>query len=119
MPDEEAPQRVVVCQANEVPQDGMVRATPPGIEPLALYRIDGTIYVTADGCTHATGSLSEGELDGRVVVCPVHWAEFDVPTGKPLCFPATTALTVYHAEVEDGQVVIYPQPREAERTGHE
>ncbi|MGC0416845.1 non-heme iron oxygenase ferredoxin subunit [Embleya sp. AB8] len=100
--------RVVLCPVDTVPVGRMVRVEPPGLEPLAVYNIDGTVHVTADTCTHALASLTDGELEGDVVVCPVHWAGFHVPTGLPQCFPATRALTVYRAAVESGDVVVYP-----------
>ncbi|MFE2999431.1 non-heme iron oxygenase ferredoxin subunit [Nocardia sp. NPDC059246] len=84
----------------------MVRVTPDGWPPLLVYRVDGEIYVTADTCTHATASLSEGELEGHTIVCPVHWAEFDIRTGRALCFPATQALATYEASVDDGQIYV-------------
>ncbi|WP_199742746.1 non-heme iron oxygenase ferredoxin subunit [Nocardia stercoris] len=84
----------------------MVRVTPQGWPPLLIYRVDGEIYATADTCTHATASLSEGELEGHTIVCPVHWAEFDVRTGRALCFPATQALETFEVSVEDGQIYV-------------
>jgi nitrite reductase/ring-hydroxylating ferredoxin subunit len=84
----------------------MVRVTPDGWPPLLVYRVDDEIYVTADTCTHATASLSEGELEGHTIVCPVHWAEFDIRTGRAMCFPATRALATYEASVDDGQIYV-------------
>ncbi|MGF6883744.1 nitrite reductase/ring-hydroxylating ferredoxin subunit [Nocardia sp. GAS34] len=84
----------------------MVRVTPEGWPPLLIYRVDGEIYATADTCTHATASLSEGELEGHTIVCPVHWAEFDIRTGRALCFPATQALATFAVSVEDGQISV-------------
>ncbi|MGW5750103.1 non-heme iron oxygenase ferredoxin subunit [Nocardia rhamnosiphila] len=85
----------------------MVRMTPEGWPPLLIYRVDGKIYATADTCTHATASLSEGELEGHTIVCPVHWAEFDIRTGNPLCFPATKALDTYAVSVDGGQIYVH------------
>ncbi|RJO71028.1 non-heme iron oxygenase ferredoxin subunit [Nocardia panacis] len=84
----------------------MVRMTPQGWPPLLIYRVEGEYFATADTCTHATASLAEGELEGHTIVCPVHWAEFDIRTGKPLCFPATRALDTYAVSVADGQLYV-------------
>ncbi|MFC4052664.1 non-heme iron oxygenase ferredoxin subunit [Actinomadura syzygii] len=99
--------RVVLCAADDVPAGRMLRVVVPEAGPLLVANVDGTFHVTADTCTHAEASLSEGDLEGRTVVCPVHWAEFDLATGAALCFPATRALAVHPAAVEDGQVVAY------------
>ncbi|MFE3229698.1 non-heme iron oxygenase ferredoxin subunit [Nocardia sp. NPDC059228] len=84
----------------------MVRVTPNGWPPLLIYRVEGEIYATADTCTHATASLSEGELEGHTIVCPVHWAEFDIRTGRALCFPATQSLETYVVSVDDGRICV-------------
>ena len=40
------------------------------------------IYATDDSCTHSGASLSEGKLDGCVVTCGWHAAQFDCEKGK-------------------------------------
>jgi ethylbenzene dioxygenase ferredoxin component len=65
---------------------------------IALYRVGDQFYATDDTCTHAVACLSEGELEGDVVVCPVHFGEFHVPTGKALGFPAVEDLRTYPVE---------------------
>lgn len=92
----------------------MVQVDAPGREPLALYNIDGRLFATDDTCTHALASLTEGELDGEVVLCPKHPGEFHVPSGEALCFPACEALRTYAVTVENGRVLIDPS-----RTGDE
>ena len=34
---------------------------------IAIFNVDGVFYAMNDTCTHASGPLSEGELDGTVV----------------------------------------------------
>jgi len=41
-----------------------------------------------DTCTHEECSLSDGELEGSIVVCPCHASEFDLRTGDVLSPPA-------------------------------
>lgn len=69
----------------------------------AVYNVDGTFYATQDECTHADGPLSDGHLDGSMVVCPWHDSCFDVATGAVLKGPATEALRAYRVIV-DGEV---------------
>jgi nitrite reductase/ring-hydroxylating ferredoxin subunit len=84
----------------------MRRVEPAGCEPLAVYNVGGAFHVTADTCPHGQVSLTEGDLDGDVVVCPGHFAEFDVRSGAPVtAFPVTRPVAVYQAAVEDGLVV--------------
>ncbi|WP_329410552.1 non-heme iron oxygenase ferredoxin subunit [Nocardia vinacea] len=79
---------------------------------VALFRTEsGEFFATQDSCTHEQWSLgSESEVEGDEVVCPLHMARFDLRTGKPLCFPATVAMTTYPVHVADnGDVFISPE----------
>ena len=51
---------------------------------IALCNVDGAFYAVADECPHAGGSLSEGDLFGKEIVCPEHGGSFDVTTGAVL-----------------------------------
>lgn len=73
---------------------------------VALYNVDGTIYATADTCSHAEASLSEGELDGCIVMCPKHGAKFDVKTGEALSLPAWAPVETFEVKVENGEIKV-------------
>ena len=66
-----------------------------------------------DTCTHEDCSLSDGELDGGVVVCPCHGSEFDLRTGDVLCPPALEPLPIYEARVDGGVLSVRLAPPEA------
>jgi cytochrome P450/nitrite reductase/ring-hydroxylating ferredoxin subunit len=63
-----------------------------------------------DTCTHEECALSDGELEGSVVVCPCHGSEFDVRTGDVLCPPALDPLPIYEAREEQGRLVVRLAP---------
>jgi nitrite reductase/ring-hydroxylating ferredoxin subunit len=67
---------------------------------VAVYNVDGQFYATEDACTHEGGPLSEGALDGSMVVCPWHDSCFDVKTGAVLKGPATEPLPTYTVKIE-------------------
>lgn len=73
---------------------------------IAVYNIDGTLYATADRCTHGEASLSEeGKLcGGTAVECPWHNGTFDVATGKALTLPCSTPLKTYKIELIEQRV---------------
>lgn len=75
-------------------------------EPICLTRVDGEIYAFTDNCTHISGPLNEGELEGCAVTCPWHGAQFDVRTGKVLRGPARQDLLTYPVKVEDNAILI-------------
>jgi nitrite reductase/ring-hydroxylating ferredoxin subunit len=76
--------------------------TPVGA--VAVYQVNGSLHAVADRCPHAGATLSEGELDQRVVTCPRHGSQFDVCTGERLRGPADTGVATYPVVVAGGQV---------------
>jgi nitrite reductase/ring-hydroxylating ferredoxin subunit len=84
-----------------------------GDEPVALFNCDGEIFAIGDTCTHAESSLSEGELlEGCVVECAMHGAQFDVRTGKVLSFPATEDAASYAVRIEGDAIMVSRDPVE-------
>ncbi len=52
-----------------------------GEEEVVLVRVDGSLYALQQACPHRGGPLSEGDLEGHLLHCPVHAWPFDVRTG--------------------------------------
>jgi 3-phenylpropionate/trans-cinnamate dioxygenase ferredoxin subunit len=75
---------------------------------IALFNLNGTFYALADDCTHEGGSLSEGEIHGGEVECPLHGARFDIKSGKVTLDPADADVARYNVRVtgEDIEVEI-------------
>ena len=67
---------------------------------IALFNVNGHYYAIDDECTHAGGTLSDGEVDGTVVTCPWHGATFDIKSGKALSEPAEADASSYKVVVE-------------------
>jgi len=87
------------------------REIRPGSMPdgstLAVYNVDGTLYATADPCTHGETSLSdEGVLTGKIVECPWHFGTFDVTSSKPTGMPCTVALKTFAIKVIEESVYV-------------
>lgn len=75
-----------VCKQSEVPP-GTVKFVSAGGKELVVSNVDGIFYTMDNWCTHEQGNLSEGQLNGDVLTCPDHGAQFDVKTGKVLGGP--------------------------------
>ncbi|HLV99887.1 MAG TPA: non-heme iron oxygenase ferredoxin subunit [Ktedonobacterales bacterium] len=75
-------------------------------ELICLANVDGSFYAIADECTHVGGALSDGELEGYVVTCPVHFGQFDIRTGKVLQHPPREDAATYEVKVEGEDVLI-------------
>ena len=74
-----------------------------GMEPVVLANVDDTIYAVRDRCSHEELPLSDGEMEGTVLVCQYHGARFDMTSGAPRGLPAVKPIKTFPVEVrEDG-----------------
>jgi ferredoxin-NADP reductase len=73
---------------------------------IALFNVDGEYYAIDDSCPHAGGVLSEGELTGKELTCPLHGAVFDVTTGEVLGPPADEGVACYKVRVSGGDIEV-------------
>lgn len=85
---------------------GEHKSVEAGWRNLALFNLNGTWHAIEDVCTHDGGELSSGAFEGSVITCPRHGAQFDVTTGKALCFPAVTPTATFPVKVENGRVLV-------------
>jgi nitrite reductase/ring-hydroxylating ferredoxin subunit len=69
-----------------IPKGKMKMAKKKGI-PVTVANVDDKFYAFYDRCPHMNASLSNGVLKGKVLTCPLHYATFDVTTGKKLSEP--------------------------------
>jgi nitrite reductase/ring-hydroxylating ferredoxin subunit len=97
---------VRLCGVGEVPVGGARSFALDGHEPVAVFNVGGTLYATADSCTHQRASLAEGELDGDEVICPLHFQIFHIPTGEAREGVTNEPIATYSVSVADGEVVI-------------
>jgi 3-phenylpropionate/trans-cinnamate dioxygenase ferredoxin subunit len=89
---------VRVANTEEIPVGSSKYVDVDG-EPIALFHVDGNYYATCDVCTHEEASLSEGDLEGEVIECPLHGARFNVRTGEVKALPAVVRLKTYPVRV--------------------
>src|SRR3981189_2337887 len=73
---------------------------------IVLANVAGSFYALRDVCGHLNAPLSRGRLDGCIVECPLHFAQFDVRTGKLIDGPISADVPVYEGRVENGAVLI-------------
>lgn len=62
---------------------GQGRAFAVGDRQLAVFRLrDGRVVALDAVCPHRGGPLADAQLDGRVIVCPLHQHAFELTTGR-------------------------------------
>lgn len=91
---------------NELPSGNMKTVMVAG-KKIAVSHVDDEFFAIADTCSHEQCSLgSEGFLDGNVVTCGCHGAQFDVTSGKVMSLPATTDIATYQTKVDGNDVFV-------------
>jgi nitrite reductase (NADH) small subunit len=73
---------------------------------VAVFRLrDGSLRAVSAVCPHRGGPLADGQIDLKVVVCPLHLNAFDLTTGCSTT--GQPGLTVYGVDVDaDNHLVI-------------
>ena len=99
---------VKVIAASELPP-GSCREVSVAGRAVALYNVAGVVYATSNTCLHRGGPLGQGMLDGSAVMCPWHAWTWDVTSGENTA-NGELKLARYQARVEDGQILVCPEP---------
>ena len=81
---------------------------------IAVIRHGGELYAIDEMCTHADASLAFGPVREGTVMCPWHYAEFDLKTGEALTGPACEAVKTWPVRERDGKIEIAVPPEESE-----
>jgi len=103
MPNEFVP----VAKAAEL-APGQMKWVAVNGERLVLANVEGAYYAISDVCGHRNAPLSRGKLNGYLIECPLHFAQFDVRTGELVNGPVSTAVAVYQVRVDGETVYIKP-----------
>ena len=96
---------VAVASIADIPPDGMKCVAVERARVL-LANVDGRFYAISDICGHRNAPLSRGRLAGHIVECPLHFAQFDVRTGKLVDGPIAADVPVYEVLVEDDTIYL-------------
>jgi 3-phenylpropionate/trans-cinnamate dioxygenase ferredoxin subunit len=79
-------------------------------ERVLVANVAGAFYALRDMCGHRGAPLSTGVLTGHVIECPLHYATFDVRTGKLLSGPVSADVPSYVVQVQDDTVYVKRAP---------
>lgn len=97
---------VETISADELEENELKQVVMEDEHKIALVRLSDGIYAIDDTCSHAEASLSEGEVIDSRVKCPLHGAEFEIPTGDVKAFPAVVGVGAYETKVEDNIIYV-------------
>ena len=71
---------------------------------IALCKLEDQVYAISDICSHEFALLSDGIIEGDCVECPLHMAQFHIPTGEARSAPAEDPIATYPVKLEEGEV---------------
>jgi nitrite reductase/ring-hydroxylating ferredoxin subunit len=94
-----------VASIGDVPDGRGLCVVVDGID-VGLFRVDGAIHALENRCPHAGDPLSEGTVDGPIVVCRAHGWQFDVRTGFRPQDADGFPIPCFAVRVEGGEVEV-------------
>jgi len=77
---------IAALKTDEVAPGGMKNVELEGHE-IAVCNIGGIFYAIQRRCGHMNAPLERGTLDGKILTCAMHSAQFDATTGEALSGP--------------------------------
>ena len=86
--------------------EGQLRHAEVDGRPVVLARVRGEVHALGDTCAHRGGTLSEGELVGDCVECPLHGSRFRLTDGGVERGPAAYPQPVYDVRVQGGRIAL-------------
>jgi 3-phenylpropionate/trans-cinnamate dioxygenase ferredoxin subunit len=75
-------------------------------ESIILINLNGQFYAYKNQCSHMELELTDAEIEGEILTCPWHGAQFDIKTGEVVRLPASEPLEKYEIKVEGGKILI-------------
>lgn len=100
---------IAAAQAADIPEGGM-KCVAVERERVVIAHVAGRFYALRDMCGHRNAPLSRGRLDGHIVECPLHFAQFDVRSGKLIDGPISADVPAYEVRVEGDTILLRHAP---------
>jgi nitrite reductase/ring-hydroxylating ferredoxin subunit/uncharacterized membrane protein len=94
-----------VLPESKLPENTPTRAMYQDV-PILLVRRGERLFAMAETCSHFSGPLSEGKLDGDSIVCPYHASRFALEDGRVINGPAVHPQPCFEVRARDGQIEV-------------
>jgi len=94
-----------VLPESKLPDNTPTRAMYQGV-PILLVRRGARLFAMAETCSHFSGPLSEGKLDGDSIVCPYHASRFALEDGRVINGPAVHPQPCLEVRTRNGQIEV-------------
>ena len=74
--------------------------------PVVVIRCGADLFAVENRCTHDGESLAGGEVEQCEIICPRHFARFNLRTGEALTPPAYEPLRTFNVRQQDGRILV-------------
>jgi len=89
---------------NQIPR-GEGRTYEVAGDQIAVFRLrDGSLRALSAVCPHKGGPIADGQIDDRIVLCPLHMNAFELDTGCSTT--GAEPLRRYDVTVIDDEIVL-------------
>jgi nitrite reductase/ring-hydroxylating ferredoxin subunit len=96
-----------VCKKNELKSGDFKSVSLLG-KKIGVFNRDGEIYAISVKCRHQGADLTKGKRNGDLFICPRHFWNFDLYTGKCTKPTGILPLPKYALRVVDGMIEVNP-----------
>lgn len=96
---------VKVANVKDIPSNGMKLVKLDDVEIL-LIQVKNRFYAFDNRCPHLGYPLFYGSLNGKILRCGFHYAEFDVTNGKPINKVTTKPLKKIKVRIVDSEILV-------------
>ena len=96
---------VAVLPESDLEDGKLTRAMYEGT-PILVVRRGDRIFAIAETCSHFSGPLSEGKLEGNTVVCPYHASRFALEDGSVIDGPAVHPQPCLEVRVRNEKIEV-------------
>jgi nitrite reductase/ring-hydroxylating ferredoxin subunit len=103
---QEFPKRFVAVLPETKLVDGKLTRAMYHETPILLVRRGDRLFAMAETCSHFSGPLSEGKLEGDTVVCPYHNSRFALEDGRVIDGPAVHPQPCLEVRERNGQIEV-------------
>lgn len=94
---------IYVCSSEELEEDDLTECETE-TKTIVVGRAEGKVYAVDGICSHEHSELIDGDLEEACLICPLHFACFDIRDGSVLEGPAEDPLQVYDIIETDGSI---------------
>ncbi|HMV42979.1 MAG TPA: non-heme iron oxygenase ferredoxin subunit [Leptospiraceae bacterium] len=87
-------------------KEGLIKVVKTKYANIAITKLGEDFIAFEDVCTHDGEEISSGKIESGAIICPRHFAKFDLKNGKALCMPATEDLVTFPVRISDNMIEV-------------